>query len=58
VSVSRGDDVVIEVFANNHMMAPEMGKNMVDSLSRIMEKLVTGMHMPLPQWMDDVKSLV
>ncbi|KAJ5760385.1 nonribosomal peptide synthase [Penicillium odoratum] len=55
VSASRGDDILIKVMANNHMMAPEMCKNMADSLARIIEKLVTGMHMPLPQWMDDVK---
>jgi amino acid adenylation domain-containing protein len=58
VSVSRGENVGIELWANTHIMALETAKTMVCNLARIMEKLVTGMHMAMPEWLDDVKSLV
>jgi hypothetical protein len=37
-------------------MGLETAKAMVRNLARIMEKLVTGMHMALLEWMNDVKS--
>ncbi|OOQ85263.1 hypothetical protein PEBR_26393 [Penicillium brasilianum] len=58
VSVSRGENVGLELWANTHIMALETAKIMVSNLARIMEKLVTGMHMALPEWMDEVKSMV
>lgn len=58
VTVSRGENVGIELWANTHITAPEVADTMANNLARIMEKLVTGMHMALPEWMDDVKSFV
>ncbi|RHZ51498.1 hypothetical protein CDV55_102734 [Aspergillus turcosus] len=58
VSVSRGENVGLELWANTHIMGLDTAKAMVSNLARIMEKLVTGMHMALPDWMDEVKSLV
>ncbi|GIK03803.1 nonribosomal peptide synthase [Aspergillus viridinutans] len=58
VSASRGENVGLELCANTHIMDLETAKAMVSNLARIMEKLVTGMHMALPEWMDEVNSLV
>lgn len=58
VTVSRGENVGIELWANTHIMAPDAANTMANNLARIMEKLVTGMHMTLPEWMDEIKSLV
>lgn len=58
VTVSRGENVGIELWANTHIMAPDVASAMTNNLARIMEKLVTGMHMSLPEWMDDIKSMI
>jgi amino acid adenylation domain-containing protein len=58
VSVSRGENVGLELWANTHIMALETAKIMVSNLARIMEKLVTGMHMALPDWMDELNSMI
>lgn len=58
VTVSRGENVDIEVFANTHIMGSETAAKMASNLAHITEKLVTGMHLALPDFMDDVKLLI
>lgn len=58
VSVSRGDNVGIEVWANTHIMDSETAAKMASNLALITEKLVTGMHMTLSDFVRDVKLLI
>lgn len=58
VTVSRGENIGIEFCANTHILAPEVAHTLANSFARVMEKLVTCMHMALPEWMNYVKSLV
>ncbi|KAJ5157767.1 nonribosomal peptide synthase [Penicillium canariense] len=58
VSVSRGENIGFDFWANTHIITQETATTTVNNLIAITEKLVSGLHMPLSEWIEDIKSLV
>ncbi|KAI0429924.1 hypothetical protein F5Y09DRAFT_356442 [Xylaria sp. FL1042] len=58
VSVSKGDNLGIEIFGNTHMLTRETAQKLVDKLAHITEKLSTGIDMSISSLMDEICFIV
>ncbi|KAJ9226766.1 hypothetical protein DTO027B5_1898 [Paecilomyces variotii] len=58
VSYGRGDKISIEICANTHIMTMETADALACGLVRIIEKVVSSMHMPVQSLMDGVGFVI
>ncbi|KAL4896609.1 hypothetical protein BDV59DRAFT_198968 [Aspergillus ambiguus] len=57
-STSEGENILFCLWSNTHRISHEAASTILDNLARITERLVTGMHMALPEWMNEVESVI